>query len=91
MWTLKRPNPVKLIVGILAADNPSLQAALQALVWTFGPADLVSETWPFDKTDYYKAQAGDRILRRFISFEKPCGSSAKISESLENPRTRQVR
>lgn len=70
MWTLNEPNPVKLIVGILAANNQCLHAATEALTDKFGTADLTSEVWPFDKTDYYMEQTGPRILRQFISIER---------------------
>jgi hypothetical protein len=80
MLELTNPNPVKLIVGILAANHQCLHAATEALTDKFGRADFVSEVWPFDKTDYYKDQTGQRILRQFVSIErlvKP-GKLAKI-------------
>lgn len=70
MWKLKEPNPVKLIVGILAANYQCLHSAADALTDKFGNADFTSEVWPFDKTDYYKEQMGPRILRQFISIER---------------------
>ena len=70
MWDLKTPNPVKLIIGILAADQYCLQSATESLTSEFGRADLLSDIWPFDQTDYYKDQTGDSILRQFISIEK---------------------
>jgi len=70
MWKLKDPNPAKLIVGILAADEQCLHAAIEALTHKFGTLGLVSDVWPFDKTDYYKDQTGEHILRQFVSIEK---------------------
>ncbi len=70
MWELKDPNPVKLIVGILAANHQCLHAAIEALTDKFGKADFVSDVWPFDKTDYYKDQTGPRIFRQFVSIER---------------------
>jgi hypothetical protein len=70
MWELKDPKPVKLIVGILAADSSCLQVAIGAIEKEHGAIDLVSDIWPFDKTDYYKEQAGASILRQFVSLEK---------------------
>ena len=69
MWELKVPKPVKLIIGILAADRQCLHAAIEALTDRFGKADFVSDVWPFDKTDYYKDQIGKHILRQFVSVE----------------------
>lgn len=80
MWDLKEPNPVKLVIGILAANYQCLHAAIEILMDKFGKADLVSDVWPFDKTDYYKEQTGTRILRQFISIKRLInpGKLAKI-------------
>ena len=68
MWELKEPKPVKLIVGMLACDERSLTAAQARLASAFGPVDLVSDTWPFEQTDYYADQIGPHIVRQFVSF-----------------------
>lgn len=80
MWKLKEPNPVKLVIGVLAANYQCLHSATDILTDKFGNADFTSEVWPFDKTDYYKDQTGPRILRQFLSFEKLIdpGKLAKI-------------
>jgi len=70
MWKLKGPKPVKLIIGILAADRKCLHVAIEALTDKFGHADFVSDVWQFDKTDYYNDETGPNILREFISIEK---------------------
>jgi len=70
MWELKAPKPVKLIIGILAADERCLSAGSQAVAAAFGPPDLVSEIWPFTQTRYYEDQTGSHILRQFVSIEK---------------------
>lgn len=70
MWELKEPKPVKLIVGILAADEDCLSVAKEALVSEFGNADFVSDVWPFTQTDYYEKETGENILRQFVSIEK---------------------
>ena len=70
MWKLRKPNPVKLVIGVLAANNQCLHSAVDRLTDKFGNADFTSDVWPFDKTDYYKDQTGPRILRQFLSIEK---------------------
>ena len=70
MWELKEPNSVKLIIGILAADERCLGAAVDAVGEQFGKIDFQSDIWPFMQTDYYKEQTGENILRQFVSFEK---------------------
>jgi len=80
MWELTNPKPVKLIIGILAANHQCLNAAIEVLTDKFGKADFISEVWLFDKTDYYKDQTGQRILRQFVSIERLIdpGKLAKI-------------
>ena len=70
MWKPKEPNPVKLIVGILAANYQCLHTAADALTDKFGKVDFTSEVWPFDKTDYYRDQTGPHILRQFVSIKR---------------------
>ena len=80
MWKLNVPKPVKLIVGILAADHKCVYTAADALADKFGSVDLTSDIWPFDNTDYYSDQTGPNILRQFISIERLIdpGKLAKI-------------
>jgi hypothetical protein len=80
MWKLNVPKPVKLIIGILAANNKCLNTAVDVLIDNLGKTDFVSDIWPFDKTDYYNKQTGPRILRQFISMERLIdpGKLAKI-------------
>jgi hypothetical protein len=70
MWKLKDPKPVKLIIGILAANYQCLHTAADSLSDKFGKVDFSSEVWPFDQTDYYKEQTGPRILRQFVSIKR---------------------
>jgi len=70
MWDIRNPKPVKIIIGILAADRQCLFAAVEAIEDKFNKVDLVSDIWPFDQTDYYKEQTGPNILRQFVSIEQ---------------------
>ena len=70
MWQLTHPKPVKLIVGILAANRQCLRAAVEAVESKFGQVDFLSDIWPFDSTDYYRDQIGPHILRQFVSIER---------------------
>jgi hypothetical protein len=70
MWQLKDPTPVKLIIGILAANEDCFHEAHQAVNAALAKIDLTSNIWPFDQTDYYKDQTGPNILRQFVSIEK---------------------
>ena len=70
MWILNTPNPVKLIVGILAYDQSCLAAAVKTAENKFGKIDAVSDVWPFTQTKYYKNETGENILRQFVTIEK---------------------
>jgi len=80
MWQLNDPKPVKLIIGILAADRHCLHAAVEAIDDKFRSIDFTSNIWPFDQTDYYKQETGPHILRQFVSIEQLIepGDLAKI-------------
>jgi len=69
MWELKDIEPVKLIAGILAANEKCLPVVIAALAEEFGPIDLQSDIWPLTQTDYYRQQTGPAILRQFVSIE----------------------
>jgi len=80
MWELKEPRSVKLFVGILAANDKCLQAAIEALTSEFGKTDLVGDVWPFTQTNYYNKETGEHILRQFVSIESLIdpGTLAKV-------------
>ena len=69
MWELRNPQPVKLIIGILAADEAALAEAVKAISKSFGIIDLTSDVWPFTQTDYYKDELGPNALRQFVTLE----------------------
>ena len=71
MWQTKKPKPAKLIIGILGADEECLKTAIEAIRHNFGEIDLVSDSWQFNMTAYYKEETGEHILKQFVSVEKP--------------------
>ncbi len=71
MWELNTPQPGKILIGILAADASALAAAREELTTELGPADLLSDIWPFTDTTYYCDETGPHILRQFLSLEAP--------------------
>lgn len=70
MWDLNKPEPVKLIIGILAADEACLSRAIEGITRELGSIDLTSQVWPFTQTHYYDEEIGPRILRQFVTFEQ---------------------
>jgi hypothetical protein len=69
MWEIQDILPVKLIVGVLACDEAALKESHTPLIETYGPADLVSDMYPFDMTEYYVDEAGPNMVRQFLAFE----------------------
>ncbi|MGD9109614.1 MAG: DUF4416 family protein, partial [Phycisphaerales bacterium] len=67
MWETKDPKPVKLIIGILAANEDTLGKAVEAIVSQFGAIDFKSDTWPFTQTEYYQDEMGRNVLRQFVT------------------------
>jgi hypothetical protein len=68
MGAIRSPRPVNLICGFISNDADLMQRAIRILTQYYGPTDTVSETWPFDDTDYYEPEMGTDLLRQFASF-----------------------
>lgn len=60
-----------LICGLLSADSRLMKEIETTLVEHFGPVGLRSELVPFTWTDYYNAEMGEKILRRWLVFSSP--------------------
>ncbi|HNX27005.1 MAG TPA: DUF4416 family protein [Phycisphaerae bacterium] len=70
MAEIFQPQPVKLICAIIARNEDYAAKAAAELENLYGPADVVSESFPFDMTDYYENQMGSGLLRKFLAFER---------------------
>ena len=71
----KEPENVKLFVGIILNQSLNLERVYAELEKTFGTADLKSEVFDFNYTDYYPKEMGERLFRTFVSFENPISPS----------------
>ncbi len=60
--------PVKLICGIISAAPGTAAEAERRLAALYGAIDIRSPAFPFDLTDYYEAEMGPGLERRFLSF-----------------------
>jgi hypothetical protein len=69
MGSIRQPVPVKLVIPMLAASPVWFERAQEALIERLGPVDYVSDDLPFRETDYYAAEMGASLLRRFVAFE----------------------
>ncbi len=70
MATIKKPLPVKLIMGMISTDVELFDQVTQVLVGKFGPVDFKSDVFKFDKTDYYEEEIGRNLKRQFLSFSE---------------------
>ena len=68
MGKIKKPLPVKLIMGMISPNVEVFDQVTQILVGKFGPVDLKSNVFNFDKTDYYEEEIGRNLKRQFVSF-----------------------
>ena len=63
-------EPVKLIFSVFATEVARLNETITILSAAYGQPDFLSAGIPFDYTDYYCAEMGENIVRRFLSMEK---------------------
>jgi len=66
----RKPKPAKLVISMFMQDKQIFQEAARSLAGSFGPADIVSPWLAFDQTDYYAAEMGSPLFRRFITFDR---------------------
>ena len=65
-----KPQPAKLVIGMLTKDKTLLSSVGQDLTLAYGAIDLISPWMPFGYTDYYAAEMGKPLFRRMLVFEK---------------------
>jgi hypothetical protein len=64
----KTQRNAKLFIAILAPES-LLEEAENSLSTTLGPLDRKSRVFPFSFTDYYQAEMGSELFRRFVAIE----------------------
>ena len=69
MGEAKRPQHVKLIIGMLAKDKKLFDSSEGFFIKRFGEIDYRSPLVLFNYTDYYRKEMGQPLKRRFISFK----------------------
>lgn len=70
MGTVRQPDPVKLIMGLLSRNQELLAQAADRLSREFGPIDEESEPVPFTHTAYYARELGEHPWRQFLTFAR---------------------
>lgn len=63
------PKPAKLFVSVIAGSREDIAKVLSKLTGSYGILDFVSSLLAFDYTDYYYAEMGQPLVRRFASFD----------------------
>ena len=79
MGIAKKPQSVKLIVGLISSSFHLFPAVQGKLVELFGPVDLESPLIPFSFTKYYNQELGPNPQRQFLSF-KPLIHPGRLAE-----------
>lgn len=69
MGLYKYPKQVKLIIGLLAKNQESLNTIKSTLIKELGEFDQQMENIPFEWTNYYKEEVGETPIRTFLSFK----------------------
>ncbi|MCK6471250.1 MAG: DUF4416 family protein [Planctomycetes bacterium] len=69
------PVMVTPLVALLYGSEAQYAAAREALEGRFGAVELESPAFPFTSTDYYAAQMGESITRRFLTFARLADAS----------------
>jgi hypothetical protein len=62
------PKPVKLIMSLISSDDRLLHQTIEVLGERYGEVDFISDILVFDFTDYYTAEMGEGLFRRFVTF-----------------------
>ena len=65
----QEPKPAKLFVSVISSSAKLIGEVLSELASLYGILDFVSEVMPFNYTEYYHAEMGKPLLRRFASFD----------------------
>ncbi|MFH1888912.1 MAG: DUF4416 family protein [Candidatus Omnitrophota bacterium] len=69
MGKLRKHYPVKLVIGFIFRDKKVFDKARGVLEKEFGRIDFESRALAFTFTDYYEAEFGTNLKRKFISFK----------------------
>ena len=66
----QEPKPAKLFVSVISSSAERIKATLSELAAHYGILDFVSLLLPFNYSDYYCAEMGKVLFRRFASFDR---------------------
>jgi hypothetical protein len=66
MGELREPLPVKLFLGMISSDTGLFSRCADLFCAEYGPVDLESDATPWDQSDYYRAEMGTGLQRKFV-------------------------
>ena len=66
----QEPKSAKLFVSVISSSVQRINATLSKLATHYGILDFVSPVLLFNYTDYYRAEMGKVLFRRFASFDR---------------------
>ena len=67
MGKIRQTDKVKLIAGLIYADEPAASESIQALSARFGPVEMRTDVMTFRSTTYYADEMGPHLRRRFVA------------------------
>lgn len=70
MGRIRKPPPVKLVMGFIYRDKEVFFRVKDKLKKKFGQVDFESPALSFNYTDYYAKELGQDLTRSFVSFKK---------------------
>lgn len=82
MGQVRPVSLVKLLAGLIAADQSLFQAVTERLEKEWGLVDCASEIMDFTYTRYYEEEMGSPLYRRFVSFQKLIDPGALAGKKL---------
>ena len=69
MGTADSPEPVKLMIALMAQNKEMIAQGRIMLETEFGDVDSESESYPFSFSDYYQKEMGLKLIKQFTSFK----------------------
>jgi hypothetical protein len=70
------PGPARLVVSAIYREEPRLDAAIPLVSGILGEVRFIGGVFPFDATDYYAAEMGAPLFRRFLAAPVPVSRDA---------------
>ena len=80
------PKPAKLVIGMFMKTRRLAAAVAESLQAEYGPLDMVSPWFAFDRTEYYEPEMGTPLARRISVFKHLIGQADLADVKLRTNR-----